>query len=108
METVTLSKKSTLAAEKLKSLYKQGKVFVGKTPAVQRSHEVYLAACRLADLLGGDLARHIGTEASGQAHYEILYNMRFLFRVHVGPGRCAVGVYDFAEGTCSYAGLVSC
>jgi len=109
MKTVSLSKKSVAAADALYELYKAGKVFTDKdSPEVQRSCEVYLAASVLADEIGNDLARHAGGEPSGQGRYEILHNMKAILRRRVGPGRCAVGIYDFATKTCSYAGLVSC
>lgn len=109
MKTVSLSKQSVAAADALFELYKAGKVFVDKdNPEIQRSCEVYLAASALADAVGHDLAEHAGGKATGQGHYEILHNMKAILRRRVGPGRCAVGIYDFETKTCSYAGLVSC
>ena len=109
MKTVSLSKQSIAAADALYELYKAGKVFVDKeNPEVQRSCNVYLTASTLADEIGNDLAEHVGGKASGQGRYEILHNMKAILRRRVGPGRCAVGIYDFETKTCSYAGLVSC
>lgn len=109
MKTISLSKQSIAAADALFQLYKAGKVFAGKdNPEVQRSCEVYLAAGALADEIGNDLANHVGGKATGQGRYEILHNMKAILRRRVGPGRCAVGIYDFETKTCSYAGLVSC
>jgi len=109
MKTISLSSKSKAAADALFELYKAGKVFAGKKdPEVQRNPEVYLAACALADEIGKDLAKHVKGKASGQGCYEILHNMKAILRRRVGPGRCAVGIYDFETKTCSYAGIVSC
>lgn len=109
MKTISLSKKSVAAADALYKLYKAGRVFAGKkNPEVQRDPEVYLSACTLADEIGRDLAKHVGGKAVGQGCYEILHNMKAILRRRVGPGRCAVGIYDFETKTCSYAGIVAC
>ncbi len=109
MKTVSLSKKSIEAADALYGLYKEGKVFASKeNPEVQRNCEVYLAASALADEIGNDLAKHVGGEASGQGRYEIIHNMKTILRKRVGPGRCAVALYDHGTKTCYYLGLVSC
>ena len=106
--SVHLSNSSPEAAAKLNQLYKAGRVFAPESCEVRRDADVYVAACALADTLGKDIASHIGSVASGQTKYTIIYNMRVLLYTHVGPGRCAVGMYDFDAGICSYEGIVSC
>jgi len=105
---VKLSKETAAAVAQLDQLYKAGKVFVKNDVAVRREADVYLAACKLADQLGQDLAKHLGRASSGYTDYTIIYNMRFRFQVRVGPGKCAVGTYDYKTRVCKYEGLVSC
>ena len=105
---VHLSKETGNAIEHMSQLYKAGKVFVENDCAVRREADVYLAACKLADCLGKDLAAHLGNVATGDTQYTIIYNMQVQFKVSVGPHKCAVGTYDFGEKVCRYEGLVSC
>lgn len=79
-----------------------------RTPKSSATPRSYLSACILADEIGRDLAKHVGGKAVGQGCYEILHNMKAILRRRVGPGRCAVGIYDFETKTCSYAGIVAC
>jgi hypothetical protein len=83
-------------------------VFAKASPAVQRNYDVFVAASQLADEIGKDLGRFTNGEAAGHARYEILHNMKVIIRERVGPGRCAVGIYDFDDGACYYAGIVAC
>lgn len=109
MKTVSISKESSAAANTLLELYKAGKVFAAKdNPEIQRSCEVYLAASKLADEIGKDLAKTVGGDATGHGHYELIHNMKAIIRRRVGAGKCAVGIYDFDDGACYYIGLVSC
>jgi hypothetical protein len=105
---VTLSRGSQVAVAKFDQLYRAGSVFVENECEVRRDPDVYMAACALADALGQDLAAHIGFAASGHTKYTIIFNLRIQFQTRIGPGRCAVGAYDFDAGICTYEGIVAC
>ena len=115
MEVINLSENSINALNKLIELYKNGKVFVAKgDPEVQRTCEVYLTACSLADEIGKDMAKHLKTDAIGHGSYEIISNMKMIVRHHVGghngkaSGYCAVSVCDTDTGKCHYLGITKC
>lgn len=115
MDVIKLSKKSLAAVSVFKKLYDEGKVFVAKgDPEVQRTCEVYLAACSIADEIGKDMAKHIGAEPLDHGKYEIISNMKMIIRRRVGghngkpSGYCAVSIYDFDERTSRYVGVVKC
>jgi hypothetical protein len=106
---VALSKATRAAIEKMEALYAAGRVFEKGSCELRRDADVYLAACTLADSFGNDLVKHLGGEKSAQhAKYEIFYNLRIQFRKRVGPGKCAVGSYDFDKKVSRYEGLVAC
>jgi hypothetical protein len=107
MKTVEISEETRIRANLLIEIYKAGRLFT-KDRGVQRTCEVFLLANDFADTCGRDIAKAIGEETNGSTCYEILYNMRMIIRHPVGNGYCAIGIYDFDEGTCSYAGIARC
>jgi hypothetical protein len=107
MEQIKLSRKSFTAADEFYKLYKAGKVF-DKNRTVRKTCEVYLAANKLADAIGRDIARHTGEEDEGYGSYEILYNLKMRVHRRVSKYYCAEGVYDTETRTCYYAGIRRC
>src|SRR5262245_40689539 len=107
MERIDISEETALRVQHLIALYKAGRVFT-KDKDVHRTCELYLAANDFATACGRDIAKANGEKVDGPPTYEILYNMKAIIRVRLGNGYCGVGIYDFDEGTCYYAGIVRC
>ena len=107
IETFEITEATQKSADALMALYDDGKIFT-ENGDVQRSCELYMAANEFADTFGVDLAKAAGQTAEGSGGYSILYNLKVEIEVHLGGGRCAVGVRDFENKVSYYLGIRKC
>ena len=104
MKTVPLSPATHEALNRLKDMYKEGKVY-DKNKAVYRDEELETVISAVMGNIGKDTKNFLNITHNVEITGNLLFNMKALVGI-CGVCRCDYTLWDSDAGTCTYLGSV--